>query len=406
MLDRTREILKELNAQVPRRLVGVDRLTYQDRLVSRLPDEDKEALMITVDSLAGATIEKAASDIDMGGGGCAGRVWYRVHGRKTPDESVGLFQPDETNLLLLSMLMERQKELLFKHRNLDFSWAISVEGRQVRFRGDMYFDLNNLALNMRLIANTIRPFKSLGLHPTVARALSLEHNKQGLTLVTGVTGSGKSTTLDSIVDANNSTVEGHIVIIGWPIETVHDSKRCIVRHREVGRDVMSFKEGAVQALRQDPDIIIIGEMRDADTIDTALEITDSGHKVFSTLHTASAVESIDRIIGESPPEEQDRIRNRLADTLTCVISQKLVPALQGKLVLAKEVMLATTSVRAAIKNNNTGEIYQMINEGSGHGMVTMEQDLKRLCSERIISRDEAMNFANNKKRMEELLQVP
>ena len=398
--------MKDLNAQVPKRLIGVDRLTYQDRLVTRLPDEDREVLTDVVDKLVSAMVGKEASDIDLGGTGCDGKIWYRVHGSKTPDHAVGAFHPDETNVLLLNMLMDRQKELLFKNRNLDFSWAISIGGRDVRFRGDMYFDLNYLALNTRLIADQIRPFKSLELHPIVARALSLTHNKQGLTLVTGITGAGKSTTLDSIIDANNSSVDGHIVIIGWPIETVHPSKRCIIRHREVGRDVLSFKEGAVQALRQDPDIIMIGEMRDADTITTALEITDSGHKVFSTLHTASAVESIDRIIAECPAEEQERIRNRLADTLTCVISQKLVPSLEGKRVLAKEVMLATPSVRAAIKNDNTGEVYQMINEGSAHGMITMEQDLKRLFRSRRISRDEAMNYANNKNRMEELLAVP
>src|SRR5512140_3644671 len=136
--------------------------------------------------------------------------------------------------------------------------------------------------------------------------------------------------------------------------------RCIVRHREVVRDVLSFREGAIQALRQDPDIIMIGELRDPETIMVALEITDSGHKVFSTLHTASAVESIDRIIGEIPPVEQERVRNRLGETLRCVLSQNLIPSLDVKRVLAKEIMLATPSVKAAIKNGNTGEIYQMI----------------------------------------------
>ena len=168
---------------------------------------------------------------------------------------------------------------------------------------------------------------------------------------------------------------------------------------------MSFKEGTVQCLLQDPDIIVIGEMRDPDTIDTALEVTDSGHRVFSTLHTGSAVESIDRIIAECPSIEQERVRMRLADVLTCVISQKLVPSLDGKRVLAKEVMMATSSVRAAIKNNNTSEIYQMINEGGAEGMITLEQDLRRLFRQRRISRNEAMDYANNKKRMLELLEA-
>ena len=162
-------------------------------------------------------------------------------------------------------------------------------------------------------------------------------------------------------------------------------------------------EGVTQALRQDPDIIVIGEMRDSDTIMAALEVTDTGHKVFSTLHTSSAVESIDRIIAEVNPTEQDRVRNRLADVLISVVSQKLVPSIDGKRVLAKEVLIVTPSVRAAIKNNNTSEIYMMINQGGPQGMVTMEQDLLRLCVEKKISKENAVAYANNKIRILQLL---
>ncbi|MBI3189656.1 MAG: Flp pilus assembly complex ATPase component TadA, partial [Ignavibacteriales bacterium] len=227
----------------------------------------------------------------------------------------------------------------------------------------------------------------------------------GMCLVTGITGSGKSSTLDAVIDANNHTVDAHVVIIASPIEYVHKSDRCIIRHREVGRDVMSYKEGAVQALRQDPDIIMIGELRDPETIMTALEITDSGHKVFSTLHTSSAVESIDRIIGETNVNEQERVRNRLADVIRCVISQKLVPSVDGKRVLCKEVMIASPSVRAAIKNNNTGEIYQMMSESGNDGMLTMEQDLKRLFLQRKITLETAINFSNNKRRLQQILNI-
>jgi len=279
------------------------------------------------------------------------------------------------------------------------------EDRMFRFRANAYFDLDHLALNMRAINMTIRPYKNLELHANVTRILSLAHTSQGLTLVTGITGSGKSTTLDSIIDANNHTVDAHIVIIASPVEYVHKPDRSIIRHREVGRDVLSFKDGAVQALRQDPDMIVIGEMRDPDTIMTALEITDSGHKVFSTLHTASAVETIDRIIGEVPPIEQERVRLRLADTLTCVMSQKLIPSLDGKLALAKEVMVMTPSVRAAIKNNNTGEIYQMMAESADVGMITLEQDLKRLYNQKKISLDNAIVNANNKRRFQQIMNL-
>jgi len=330
-------------------------------------------------------------------------VWYRIYGQKKPDDGVGMFSEDEMDVMFHSLLMESQRNYLCEHRNLDFSYTMPWNGNLYRYRADLYFDLDHLALNMRYIAGEIRPFKDLELHANVVKAITLAYDKQGLTLVTGITGSGKSSTLDSIIDANNQTVDAHIVIIGSPIETIHETKRSIVRHREVGRDVLSFKDGAVQALRQDPDIIVIGEMRDPETIITALEITDSGHKVFSTLHTASAVESIDRIIGECPPVEQNRVRERLADVLKCIISQKLVPSLDGRRALAKEVLLMNPSVRAAIKNENTSEIYQMMHEGGESGMHTLEQDLKRLVDARQISSEEAMNFSNNKRRMEELL---
>jgi twitching motility protein PilT len=346
---------------------------------------------------------KNASDVDMGGEGTRGHVWYRIYGDKKPDETTGPFSADQMDVLLHALIMESQRKYLFEHRNLDFSYRLDADGKGYRFRADMYFDQDHLALNMRYITNRIRPFKGLELHPEVVKAVTLIYDSQGLTLVTGITGSGKSSTLDSIIDANNQTADGHIVIIGSPIETIHPSKRCIVRHREIGRDVGSFKEGAIQALRQDPDIVVIGEMRDPETIMTGLEITDSGHKVFSTLHTGSAVESIDRIIGECPPIEQSRVRERLADTLKCVFSQKLVASLDGKRALVKEVLLMNSSVRAAIKNNNTSEIYQMMHEGSASGMNTMEQDLKRLVVARRIAPDTAMSEANNKRRMEELL---
>ncbi|MCH9008098.1 Flp pilus assembly complex ATPase component TadA [candidate division KSB1 bacterium] len=221
--------------------------------------------------------------------------------------------------------------------------------------------------------------------------------------IDGPAGSGKSTTLDSIIDANNRTMSSHIIIIADPVEYVHESIKAIVKHREIGRDVHSFKEGTIQALRQDPDIIVIGEMRDAETIMTVLEVVDSGHKVFSTLHTSSALESIDRILGEISPDEQDRIRERLADVLTAVISQKLIPSLDGRLVLAKEVLLTNSSIKTAIRNNNIGEVYQIIQQSNADGMNTMEQDLARLNSTNTISYFEAYINANNKKRFEELV---
>ena len=377
-MEEAKVVLKQIAQSIPDTTYGVERMMLISDLINRQSQEEKVLIRRLLDTFLLRMVEISASDIDMGGYGSQGKIWYRVYGSKKPDITLGEYSFDEVNIIILSILMDRQRQFLYENRNLDFSYTFFHDGHMYRFRSDAYFDLDQLALNMRAINMVVRPYKALELHPNVTKILNLSHTKEGLILVTGITGAGKSSTLDTIIDANNHNVDGHVVIIASPVEYVHKSDKCIVRHREIGRDVHSFKDGAVQALRQDPDIIVIGEMRDPDTIMTALEITDSGHKVFSTLHTSSAVESIDRIIGEVPPIEQERVKNRLADVLKCVISQKLVPSLDGKRVLAKEVMLCTPSVKAAIKNNNTSEIYQMMSESGEQGMITMEQDLKRL----------------------------
>jgi len=398
------EMVQPLVEQLPKTISGIELQRSMVELIDQQSEDWRLNLKDKMEFYLNTMEAMEASDIDLGGPGCLGKIWFRIHGYKKPINTNQTLTRRETDIFLLNVLTPRQRELLFKHRNFDFSYSIKREsGMDQRFRADMYYDMEHLALNMRRIDNVIRPFKGLELHPEVAKAVSLKYYQYGMTLVTGITGSGKSSTLDTIIDANNRSMEAHIVIIASPVELVHQPIRSIIRHREVGRDVISFKEGAVQALRQDPDIIMIGELRDPETILTALEITDSGHKTFSTLHTSSAMESIERIIGEVQVEQQNRIRMRLADVLTCVISQKLIPSLDGKRVLAKEVLLVTPSVRAAIRNNNIGEIYQMLMEGGRLGMHTMEQDLKRLYDRGKISKETAMNYSNNKKRMQKLL---
>lgn len=405
MIETAVKTLKEIAASIPDTSPGMERQMLIGDLVAKQSPAERTALRKLMDSYLLRMGNVNASDIDMGGYGSGNHIWYRIYGDKKPQADLGKFTMDEFNVLIQSILVERQRLFLYENRNLDFSYSVIDDDTMYRFRADAYFDLDQLALNMRAINAVVRPYKGLDLHANVTRMLSLAYTSQGLTLITGITGSGKSTTLDSIIDANNHTVDGHIVIIASPVEYVHRSDRCIIRHREVGRDVLSFKEGAIQALRQDPDIVVIGEMRDPDTIMTALEITDSGHKVFSTLHTASAVETIDRVIGEVPPIEQERVRMRLADTLSCVMSQKLIPSLDGKLLLAKELMVMTPSVRAAIKNNNTGEIYQMMAEGADLGMITLEQDLKRLYMQKRISLENALVAANNKRRFQQIMNM-
>jgi twitching motility protein PilT len=400
-----KRILSEFAATVPESLMGPDRVTYILENCHKLKEEEKIQLRKFVNKILTSMIERDASDIEIGGHGNEGYIWMRIHGKKERVKDLPQFAEDEAALIIANLFNSNQKKYLATTRNLDYSYTFFYERRKinVRFRADAYFDLDTLTCNMRAINTSIRPLASLDFHSNAVKYLSHNYIKFGLTLITGITGSGKSTTLDAIVDHHNKFDPAHVVIVAAPIEYVHTSNVCLIKHREVGRDVLSFQEGVIQALRQDPDIIIIGEMRDPDTIMAALEVTDTGHKVFSTLHTSSAMESIERIIAEVHANEQERVRNRLADVLISVISQKLVPSLDGKRVLAKEVLIVTPSVRAAVKNNNIGEIYMMINQGGQQGMLTMEQDLKRLYNQKRISLETAITYANNKTRINQLL---
>ena len=398
-------LARQIARSAPRLFVGEERLKFYADHIGRLTADQRQELRDFVEQYVGRMHPMGASDLDMGGPATGGRVWYRVDGDKKPLFETGMQSLDDLDVLILNLLSERQLGDLWEARSADFSYQIESEsGERYRFRCTAYYDHHHLGVCLRAINDSVRGIETLGFHPAIQHGLLFSNVKAGLALVTGVTGSGKSTTLDAIIDANNHDFDGHIVIIAKPLEYVHAPDRCIIRHREVGPDVPSFKAGVQQALRQDPDIIMIGEMRDPETIDAAIEAADTGHKVFSTLHTASAVESLDRMVAEYPPFEQDRVRARLADVLNCVVSQKLPPKIGGGRVLCKEVLWVTASVKAAILNNNTGEIYQMMWEGTRQGMTTLEQDLARLVRERKITPETGLQYANNKKRFQQLLQ--
>ncbi len=394
----------EMQVTLPEYLHGTARFQNINKLISFNAHWKKEAYDHLTTFLRHMR-EIEASDIDIGGPGTKGYIWYRVFGKKSPDKTLPRYSADEVTAILLSVITDEQKVSLFKNKNIDFSLStkLAENERPSRFRGDVYYENNNLVANFRRINQTLFPIESMGFPEPILQRMNILYEKSGLVLVTGITGSGKSSTLDAVVNLNNSSSDSHIVIIGNPIEFVHESKRCIVRHREIGEDVISFQAGAIEALRQDPDIIVVGEMRDPETIATVLEVTDSGHKVFTTMHTSSAIDSIHRIVGEFPPREQDRIRLRLADTLKVCISQKLVPSKDGRRVLVKEILSVTESVKAAIRNQNIGEIYQMLTEGKKYGMLTLEQDLFDHYRKGTITRESALNFANNRKRMVQLL---
>jgi twitching motility protein PilT len=396
--------IREAADKIPYQFMGSDRVLFASEQVQRLPAAERQEMREFFHRVVRHMLTLGASDIDLGGSSSRGSVWLRIHGEKRPIHQFGMFTPDEFTVLILNLLNDKNRSVLEEHRSADFSFSLPIEReRKVRFRASAYYEMDQLALNMRAITDSVRPLKTLDLHPQIEQGLMFRHVRDGLTIIAGVTGSGKSTTLDAIIDANNKDIAGHIVVLGQPIEYMHQSERCIVRHREVGRDVKSFKQGITQSLRQDPDIVVIGEMRDPQTISATLEITDSGHKVFTTLHTSSAVESIDRIIAEYPSEEQGRVRGRLAEVLRCVIAQKLAPRVGGGRVMTKEVLWLDSSARAAIKSDNSSEIYQMMWEGGAHGMTTLEQDLFRLLKQGLITMETAVNYANNKKRLNQLL---
>lgn len=405
VLPRPPKACSEILAELPAGLAGRERLARIADALDVVNQDQKAAMRSHLEQLAQHMVHLGASDLDAGGPAANGWVWYRTNGRKTPCEELGQIDVDVMDVLILSLLSSEQASRLLETYAIDLSISIGGDwgGGSRRFRVSIYFDELNLAMSVRAIRRELRTLKSLDFHPIVARSLLFSNMRDGLTLITGVTGSGKSTTLDAIINANNQHVEGHIVVLGDPVEYIHASKKCIIRHREVGTGVSSFKAGVIQSLRQDPDMIVIGEMRDPDTITATLEVTDSGHRVFSTLHTRSAVESIDRIIAEYPSEEQERVRHRLGDVLRCVISQKLCPQIGGGLVLAKEVLCVTPSVQAAIKNGNLPEIYQMMWEGNKKGQVTLEQDLFLLMRRGKISPDTAIRYANNKQRLRQLM---
>ncbi|MDX1439422.1 MAG: type IV pilus twitching motility protein PilT [Rubricoccaceae bacterium] len=393
-------------AEASDEMFGVDRVRWFIQKVRELPIADRDQARSAYERLVHRMIKLNASDLDLGGPASNDRAWYRVDGFKRPHEDMGFFTQDEATLVILSLLTPQQQDQLVDNFAIDFGYTLveHVEGEpDRRFRTTVYFDNQQLALCKRMLAWKPRSLRSLGFHPVIEQGFMFRHIRDGITLFTGVTGSGKSTSLDAIIDANNMDFEGHILIVAQPLEYIHTSKKCIVRHREVGTDVKSFVDGMIQGLRQDPDIVVVGEMRDPETISTAMETADTGHKVFSTLHTGSAVESIERIIAEYPSVEQDRVRHRLADVLRCVVSQKLLPAVGGGRILAKEVLWMTPSSRAAIKNGNINEIYQMIWQGSEQGMVTLEQDLARLVQVGDVTLETALDYANNKRRFLSLL---
>ncbi|MBI5213966.1 MAG: type IV pilus twitching motility protein PilT [Nitrospirae bacterium] len=317
---------------------------------------------------------------------------FRINGALVPQKAHSIIKPDDAQNIVMSVMGQRQRETFDKNRDVDFSYSLPGIGR---FRCNAFSQRGTIGIVFRIIPYGIPRIEDL-LLPDVVKKISSE--ERGLILVTGTTGSGKSTTLASMIDYINSNKSVNIVTIEDPIEYIHKDKMGIVNQREIGDDTLSFSKALRAALRQDPDVILVGEMRDLETIEIALTAAETGHLVLSTLHTLDAAETVNRIISVFPPNQQNQIRIQLASVLKGVISQRLVPKADGNgRVSAVEVLIATATVRNCIVDpEKTAAIRDVIAQGKNlYGMQTFDQSLFDLLQRGLIAYDEAVRQATN-----------
>jgi len=343
-------------------------------------------------------VEKGASDLHITTGSAP---QVRVRGDLYPLEAP-VMDPQTTRQLLYSILTEAQKHKFEEELELDLSFGIKG---LARFRANIFIQRGAVAGVFRLIPYDIVPLESLGLPNVVSRLTTFP---RGLVLVTGPTGSGKSTTLASFLDKINTDRHDHIVTIEDPIEFVHKHKGCIVNQREVGADTKNFTNALKYILRQDPDVVFIGEMRDLETMQAALTIAETGHLVFATLHTNSAVQTINRVVDAFPAHQQSQVRAQLSFVLEAVISQQLLPRADGKgRVLAAELMISTPAIRNLIREDKIHQIYSQMQVGQGkHGMQTMNQALLALFLRKFISLDDALGWSMDPDELRQMMASP
>jgi len=328
--------------------------------------------------------------------------YVRIHGALQPVPGEPPVSPAELDQLARIFLGDERLARFRQERECDC--AVGLPGGQ-RLRINASVQRGALSLAIRLLPSQLRKLDALGLPPSIVAQICGLH--QGLVLVTGATGSGKTTTLASILDELNASRTSHIVTIEEPIEYIHRSRRCRVTQREVGVDTASFAEALRRSLRQDPDIVLVGEMRDLETIRAALTLSETGHLTFGTLHTAEAFQTVTRIIGAFPPSEQEQVRAILATTLRVVICQQLIPTsdVAGRALVA-ETLVATPAVRALIRENKLHQIPSTIQTGATLGMITMNQSITRLVGEGRIGRDTALAHSPDPQDLAEELRHP
>ncbi|MDY0268689.1 type IV pilus twitching motility protein PilT [Trichloromonas sp.] len=354
--------------------------------------------MVSMHQLLKTMVEQGASDLHISTGTAP---LVRIDGEMVPLK-LPLLQPADTKQLCYSILTDAQKRKFEEENELDLSFG--VKGLS-RFRGNLFMQRGAVAGAFRLIPYQIKTFEELGL-PQVVRDICKK--PRGLVLVTGPTGSGKSTTLASMIDSINSERAEHIITIEDPVEFLHPHKKCLVNQREVGADTQSFKKALKYILRQDPDVVLLGEMRDMETIEAALTIAETGHLCFATLHTNSCVQTINRIVDVFPTTQQQQVRTQLSFVLEGVLSQTLLPRAGGNgRVLALEVMVPNMAIRALIRDDKVHQIYSQMQMGQDkYGMQTMNQALFMLYHKKLVTMETALSRSSEPEELKQMIANP
>jgi twitching motility protein PilT len=353
-----------------------------------------EPLPFTMDEILKATVARGASDLHLTAGL---PPMLRISGKLLPTEFPRLI-PDMTKRLVYSILNDKQKEKFEKEWELDCSHGVRGFGR---FRVNVYKQRGAVGASLRAIPSAIPTREELGLPNILDDIVDKPH---GLVLITGATGMGKSTTIASMLDKINTSKELHIITIEDPIEYIHPHKKSMVNQRELGLDTITWSNALRATLREDPDVILVGEMRDLETIGGTLTAAETGHLVFSTLHTSDAPQTIDRVIDIFPPHQQQQVRVQLASVLEAIVSQQLVPHISGvSRVPATEILVMTAAIRNLIREGKTYQIYNALQTGSKHGMTTMEQSLLDLFKNKQISYEVAMDHTMHPEDLKRML---
>ncbi|MCD6399671.1 type IV pilus twitching motility protein PilT [candidate division WOR-3 bacterium] len=349
---------------------------------------------INIRDLLEEMVRRNASDLHLT---VAAPPMFRIDGQLIPG-NYDVITPEDAKRLSYSVLNDEQKKKFEMEKELDLSFGIPGLSR---FRANVFLQRGQVAMAIRTIPWKIRSFKELGLPPIASEITS---KQKGLILVTGPTGSGKSTTLAAMIDKISAERKCHIVTIEDPIEYLFKHKMAIINQRQVGSDTFSFQKALKYVLRQDPDVVMVGEMRDLETTEAALTIAETGHLTLATLHTNSASESISRIIDIFPTNRQSQVRAQLAFVILAIMTQSLIPKITGGRALALEILYATPGVKAMIRDNKIHQIYSHIQAGHKYGMVTMNQSLYQLYMSRSISLEDAISYSRNPEELEKMIE--